>query len=88
MIRIAAVGDIHVGEDSAGSVRPHFEQLARRADVLLLAGDLTKRGLPAEAAVGRGRPAGAGPPRRFPAGARRPRYRQDRATGGGGRGPG
>ena len=36
MIRIAAVGDIHVGVDSAGRLRPHFESLSDRADVLLL----------------------------------------------------
>lgn len=51
MIRIAAVGDVHVGRDSAGSLRPHWQRLDERADVFLLAGDLTKRGLPEEAAV-------------------------------------
>lgn len=51
MIRVAAVGDIHVGRDSAGKLRPHWRHLAARADVFLLAGDLTKRGLPEEAAV-------------------------------------
>ncbi|HYH28663.1 MAG TPA: metallophosphoesterase [Actinomycetota bacterium] len=51
MIRVAAVGDIHVGEDAAGSLRPHFETLPDEADVLLLAGDLTRRGDPAEARV-------------------------------------
>ena len=44
MIRIAAVGDLHAGPDSAGSIRPRFEGIAERADVLLLAGDLTRRG--------------------------------------------
>jgi Icc-related predicted phosphoesterase len=51
VIRIAAVGDVHVGRDSAGSLRPHWQRLDERADVFLLAGDLTKRGLPEEAAV-------------------------------------
>lgn len=51
MIRIAAVADIHVGADSAGRLRPHLEHLHERADVLLLAGDLTTRGDPDEAAV-------------------------------------
>jgi Icc-related predicted phosphoesterase len=51
VIRVAAVGDIHVGEDSAGTLRPHFEVLPERADVLLLAGDLTRRGRPEEASV-------------------------------------
>ena len=51
MIRLAAVGDVHFGEDSAGSLRPHLEHLAERADVFLLAGDLTRHGLADEAAV-------------------------------------
>jgi Icc-related predicted phosphoesterase len=51
VIRIAAVGDIHVSADSAGTQRPHFEHLAERADLFLLAGDLTKRGQAEEAAV-------------------------------------
>jgi Icc-related predicted phosphoesterase len=49
VIRIAAVGDVHVGADSAGRLRPHFEALAGQADVLLLAGDLTTCGRPEEA---------------------------------------
>ena len=49
MIRIAAVGDVHVGADSAGRLRPHFETLAEQADLLLLAGDLTTCGRPEEA---------------------------------------
>jgi 3',5'-cyclic AMP phosphodiesterase CpdA len=59
VIRIAAVGDIHFGADLAGTLRPHLEQLRAEADVLLLAGDLTKVGRPEEAAVhppGRRRP--------------------------------
>ena len=51
MIRVAAVGDVHVGRDSAGCLAPQVAHLAERADVLLLAGDLTKRGLPDEARV-------------------------------------
>ena len=51
MFRVAAVGDLHVGADSAGQVRPHFEHVADEADVLLLAGDLTKRGELTEADV-------------------------------------
>ncbi|HVF74227.1 MAG TPA: metallophosphoesterase [Acidimicrobiales bacterium] len=51
MIRVAAVGDVHVGADSVGRVRCHLEHLPERADVFLLAGDLTKRGLPEEADV-------------------------------------
>ncbi len=51
MIRVAAVGDIHVGADSAGSLRPHLEHVAERADLFLLAGDLTRHGDPEEGAV-------------------------------------
>jgi Icc-related predicted phosphoesterase len=51
VIRVAAVADIHVGLDSKGVLRSHWEHLAERADVFLLAGDLTKRGLPEEASV-------------------------------------
>ncbi|MCG6494232.1 metallophosphoesterase [Kitasatospora sp. A2-31] len=51
MIRAAAVGDIHLGPDSRGLLRPAFATLADRADLLLLAGDLTRHGTPEEAAV-------------------------------------
>lgn len=51
MIRIAAFGDIHVGRDSVGRLAPHLESLDDDADVLLVAGDLTKRGYPEEAEV-------------------------------------
>jgi Icc-related predicted phosphoesterase len=50
VVRIAAVGDIHVGLDTGPVLGPP-EQLAESADVLLLAGDLTRRGTPAEAEV-------------------------------------
>jgi Icc-related predicted phosphoesterase len=50
-VRVAAVGDVHLGVESAGKLRPHFEHVAERADVLLLAGDLTRVGEPDEAAV-------------------------------------
>jgi Icc-related predicted phosphoesterase len=46
--RIAAVGDIHVGADTVGQVAAGFRHLAERADALLLAGDLTRRGTAAE----------------------------------------
>jgi Icc-related predicted phosphoesterase len=51
VIRIAATGDVHFGEDSAGSLRPCLEHIDRDADVLVLAGDLTKFGDPAQAEV-------------------------------------
>ncbi|WP_328666014.1 metallophosphoesterase [Streptomyces sp. NBC_00322] len=51
MIRIAAVGDIHLGEDCRGLLRPAFDTLGDCADVLLLAGDLTRHGTIEEADV-------------------------------------
>ncbi|MFI9009319.1 metallophosphoesterase [Actinosynnema sp. NPDC053489] len=51
MIRIAAVGDVHLGEDARGRMRPALEQLGESADVLLLAGDLTRHGTVSEARV-------------------------------------
>ncbi|MFJ4777642.1 metallophosphoesterase [Streptomyces sp. NPDC088762] len=51
MIRVAAVGDIHLGPDSAGLLRPAFDTLGDCADVLLLAGDLTRHGTAEEARV-------------------------------------
>lgn len=62
MIRIAAVGDIHMGQDSVGTLRPHLRNVADRADLLLLAGDLTKRGRPDEAQVVADELAGLGLP--------------------------
>ncbi|MEV0346749.1 metallophosphoesterase [Nonomuraea sp. NPDC050680] len=43
-LRIAAVGDVHLGEDSRGHYRKHLEGIEERADVLMLAGDLTRHG--------------------------------------------
>jgi Icc-related predicted phosphoesterase len=51
VIRIAAVGDVHVGRDMAGALREQLQTVGSRADVLLIAGDLTKAGLPEEAEV-------------------------------------
>lgn len=51
MIRIAAVGDVHLAEDARGRLRPALEHLADHADVLLLAGDLTRHGTLDEAHV-------------------------------------
>jgi Icc-related predicted phosphoesterase len=51
MIRIAAVGDVHCGLDSHDRIRPGLQDLPKAADVLLLAGDLTRHGSPDEAAV-------------------------------------
>jgi len=49
MIRIAAVGDVHLDEEARGRLRPALEHLPAHADVLLLAGDLTRHGTPEEA---------------------------------------
>ncbi|RKT54021.1 metallophosphoesterase family protein [Saccharothrix australiensis] len=51
MIRVAAVGDVHLGEDAHGRLRPALEKVGEHADVLLLAGDLTRHGTVAEARV-------------------------------------
>ncbi|WP_063628798.1 metallophosphoesterase family protein [Amycolatopsis taiwanensis] len=50
-MRIAAVGDVHLGEDSRGLLRPALEHIGDHADVLLLAGDLTQHGTLDEARV-------------------------------------
>jgi Icc-related predicted phosphoesterase len=47
-LRIAAVGDIHCGEEDAGSYRELLGRANSDADVLVLAGDLTRRGYEAE----------------------------------------
>jgi Icc-related predicted phosphoesterase len=49
MIRVAAVGDVHMDEDVVGRFRPALERLPEQADVLLLAGDLTRHGTESEA---------------------------------------
>jgi Icc-related predicted phosphoesterase len=51
VIRVAATADVHLGRDSAGTLRPHLEDIDRHADVLLIAGDLTTCGHPDEARV-------------------------------------
>ncbi|MDV7242361.1 MULTISPECIES: metallophosphoesterase [Rhodococcus] len=51
MMRIAAVGDVHLAEDARGLLRPALDKLHEHADVLLLAGDLTRHGTVEEASV-------------------------------------
>ena len=51
MIRVAAVGDVHLAPDVRGLLRPHLEDIGEHADVLLLAGDLTQLGTAFEAEV-------------------------------------
>jgi Icc-related predicted phosphoesterase len=50
LIRIAAVGDIHVGRDTRPDLLS-FERIVDAADVLLLAGDLTQHGYADEVRV-------------------------------------
>jgi Icc-related predicted phosphoesterase len=44
VIRVAAVGDVHMAEDARGTLRDAFAHLPDVADVFLLAGDLTRTG--------------------------------------------
>jgi Icc-related predicted phosphoesterase len=46
--RIAAVGDIHCGEEDRGAFRDHLARVNDEAEILILCGDLTRRGLTAE----------------------------------------
>ncbi len=50
-VHIAAVSDVHYGKHSQGMLQPLFAQIAERADVLVLPGDLTDYGLAEEARV-------------------------------------
>jgi Icc-related predicted phosphoesterase len=51
VVRLAAVGDLHVTKDSHGVLQSVFAAVNERADVLMLCGDLTDYGLPEEAQV-------------------------------------
>lgn len=51
MIRVAAVGDVHLAPDLRGRIKPHLAGIGEHADVLLLAGDLTQHGTVPEAEV-------------------------------------
>lgn len=51
MIRIAAIADVHFGRDSAGTLAPYWKELHEHADLLVLAGDLTRVGTAEEARV-------------------------------------
>ena len=50
-VRIAAVSDVHYSKGSQGTLVPLFTEIAARADVLVIAGDLTDYGLAEEAKV-------------------------------------
>jgi Icc-related predicted phosphoesterase len=51
VVRVAAVGDLHCGKTSQGTLQPLFARMADSADVVLMCGDLTDYGLPDEARV-------------------------------------
>jgi Icc-related predicted phosphoesterase len=51
VVRLAAVGDLHVKKTSQGALQPLLAPVNDRADVLLLCGDLTDYGLPEEASI-------------------------------------
>ncbi|HEY3082155.1 MAG TPA: metallophosphoesterase [Chloroflexota bacterium] len=50
-VRIAAVADVHCTKTSHDTLHPLFAEMAEKADVLALCGDLTDYGLPDEARV-------------------------------------
>ncbi|WP_211264007.1 metallophosphoesterase family protein [Streptosporangium amethystogenes] len=50
-LRIAAVGDVHLDESLRGDYRRRLDGIEDRADVLLLAGDLTRHGTMEEGEV-------------------------------------
>jgi Icc-related predicted phosphoesterase len=50
-LRVAAIGDLHVMEDSVGPYRELFAEIAANADVLVLCGDLTNFGKTTEAEI-------------------------------------
>lgn len=49
--RIAAVGDIHVRETDKGKWTDYFKEISRKADVLVISGDLTDTGDEGEAQI-------------------------------------
>ncbi|HEY2066099.1 MAG TPA: metallophosphoesterase [Gemmatimonadaceae bacterium] len=50
-IKIAAVGDVHYAKTSQGMLQSLFAEISERADVVVIAGDLTDYGLAEEARV-------------------------------------
>jgi Icc-related predicted phosphoesterase len=51
LLKVAAIGDLHVKEDGASSYRELFGEISRVADALVIAGDLTDLGKPREAEI-------------------------------------
>lgn len=50
-VRLAAIGDVHMGKSSQGSLTSMFAQVSEQSDLLVMCGDLTDYGLPEEARV-------------------------------------
>ena len=50
-LRVAAIGDLHVMEDSVAPYRELFAEISSAADVLVLCGDLTNFGKTKEAEI-------------------------------------
>ena len=50
-LRVAAIGDLHVREDSVAPYREMFAEISSNADVLVLCGDLTNFGKTSEAEI-------------------------------------
>lgn len=50
-MRVAAIGDLHVVEDSVAPYRELFAEVSNQADVLILCGDLTNFGKTSEAEI-------------------------------------
>jgi Icc-related predicted phosphoesterase len=50
-LRVAAIGDLHVQEDSVAPYREMFAEISASADVLVLCGDLTNFGKTGEAEI-------------------------------------
>jgi uncharacterized protein len=50
-IKVAALSDIHVKENSKGEYAELFKEISQKAEVLVLCGDLTDLGLPEQAEV-------------------------------------
>ena len=48
-LRVAAIGDLHVHQDSQAKLQGVFDKVSQVADILALCGDLTQLGLPQEA---------------------------------------
>jgi Icc-related predicted phosphoesterase len=51
VLKVAAIGDLHVKEGQTAPYRDLFAEISREADVLVVAGDLTDLGRPDEARI-------------------------------------